>query len=136
MLKFITFGRKGSILGRKWNQLKICCPKSEETVHLKNRNTFCLSGIEGSMFYEWVDIMNELVCNECLDYFPSTYLRRKGKLLFIIVYWVDWKRKWIERYASKLNKEQKHFVCLWLHFWSKNLVKAECCIWKRKQRWL
>ena len=62
---------EGSILGRKWNQLKICCPKSEETVHLKNRNTFCLSGIEGSMFYERVDIMNELFCNESLDYFPA-----------------------------------------------------------------
>ena len=69
-MNFLAFGRKGNILRRKWNQLNICCPKKGETGLLKNRNTFCLSGIEGPIFYEWVDIMNELFRNESLDYFP------------------------------------------------------------------
>ena len=39
----------------------------------------------------------------------SKYLRRKGKLLFIIVYWVNGKRKWVDWYVWKLNKQRRAF---------------------------
>ena len=50
---------------------------------LQNRNSFNLSGIEGPIFYEWIDIMNELFCKDFLDYFPIYTELKDLRLTFI-----------------------------------------------------